>query len=127
MAALNEVARGRTERVVRPPERIDAAVAVVIEADVQPHFRHPLGVAHRTGPGAVHLGRCRPATLDDHEGIEKFLLPIGPSARLAPGECGKRRDDRAHVVLLHIRIAIGGFDAPEPYYDGTLDAEILLD
>src|SRR5690606_26891657 len=40
-AALNEVAAGACERIVRPPERIDAAVSVVIGADIEPDFRHP--------------------------------------------------------------------------------------
>jgi hypothetical protein len=50
LAALEQVARGSCERVVRLAERVDAAVLVVIDADLEPHLRHPLGVAHRAGP-----------------------------------------------------------------------------
>src|SRR5215470_1721729 len=52
LAALNEIARGRGERIVGTAERRDPAVAVVVDADVEPHFRHPLGVSHGAGPRA---------------------------------------------------------------------------
>src|SRR5262249_43161027 len=60
-------------------------------------------------------------------GVEQFLLPIGAAARLPPRQRRERRDDRAHVVLLDVRIAKGRFDAPEPEHDPAVDPVVLLD
>ena len=111
-AAIDQIARARAERVVRPAERIDLAVAVIVETDVEPDFRHPLAVAHRAGPGADHLLRFAPALLHDAHRIDQLGLPIGAPARLAPGERRERRKHRARVVLLHDRIAEGRSRCP---------------
>ena len=112
LAALDEILRGASKRVVGLAERTYPAVAVVIEPDIEPHLRHPLGMAHSAGPGTAHLLGCAPAVLDDDERVEQFLLPISAPPRLAPRKGGERRDDGPHMVLLHIRIAEGGFDPP---------------
>ena len=39
----------------------------------------------------------------------------------------RARENRAHMALLHQRIAVCGFDAPEREQRAALDAEILLD
>ena len=127
LAAVHQVTRGRGERIVRAAERADLAVAVVVHAHVEPDFRHPLRVAHGARPGAAHLLGRAPTALDDDECVEQFLLPIGATARLAPRERRERGDDRAHVVLLHVRIAEGRFDAPEPEHDPAVDPVVLLD
>src|SRR3984893_12945851 len=127
LAALDEILRGTRERVVGLAERRDAAVLVVIDADIEPYLRHPLGVAHGARPGAAHLLGGAPAAVDDHQGVEKLLLPIGAAARLPPGQRRERRDHRAHVILLDIRIAEGGLDSPQPEHDRALDPEVLLD
>jgi hypothetical protein len=51
LAALDEIARRGCERIVRRAERRDLAVMVVVDAEMQPHLGHPLGVAHRTAHG----------------------------------------------------------------------------
>ena len=43
------------QRVVLFVERIDAAIAVKVDADIEPHLWHPLGVLHRAGRGADHV------------------------------------------------------------------------
>src|SRR5262249_54868491 len=126
-SALHEIARGRAKGVVGSAERVDASVAVVVEADVQPDLRHPLGVAHGAGPGAAHLGWVAPAALGDDEPIAQLLPPTGAPPRLTPGQCGERRDDWPHVVLLHVRVAIGGLDPPQTEHDRALDPKILFD
>ena len=126
-AALDEILRGAGERVVRLAEWRHPAIAIVVEPDIEPYLRHPLGMAHGAGPRAAHfLGRAPPA-VDDHQRVEQFLFPIGAAARLAPGERGERRDHGPHMVLLHIRIAEGQFDAPEPEHHRAVDPIVLLD
>jgi hypothetical protein len=49
-AAIDEEARGGAERIVGFAERRNAAVAIVIEPDIEPDFRHPLRMPHRAGP-----------------------------------------------------------------------------
>ena len=63
--ALDEIAGGRSERVVRRAERRNLAVAIVVDTDMQPDLRHPLGVAHGAGPGADHLLWRAPTALHD--------------------------------------------------------------
>ena len=126
-AAIDQIARGGAERIVGLAERRDPAVAVIVDADIEPDFRHPLGVTHRAGPGAPHLLRRAPAAIDDPQRVDQFGFPIGAAARLVPGQCGERGKHRPHVVLLHQRIAEGGFDAPQRQQRAALDAEILLD
>src|SRR5262249_10030143 len=127
LAALDEILRSAGESVVGLAERRHPAVAVVVEPDIEPHLRHPLGMAHGARPGAAHLLGRAPAPLDDDERVEQFLLPIGAAARLSPRERRERRDDGAHVVLLHVRIAEGRFDAPEPEHDPAVDPVVLFD
>jgi hypothetical protein len=69
LAALDEIARRGCERIVRRAERRDLAVMVVVDAEMQPHLGHPLGVAHRTGPRANHFLRGAPTTLDDRRAL----------------------------------------------------------
>src|SRR4051794_34263065 len=127
LAAFQKKACGRTERVVGAPEGTDLAVAVVVHADIEPDFRHPLGMAHGSRPGAAHLLRSAPAPLDDHECIEQFLFPIFLAPRFTPGKRSQGRKNEPHMVLLDIRIPIGGFNSPEPEHHRTVDPEILLD
>jgi hypothetical protein len=84
-------------------------------------------VPHGAGPGAAHLLGCAPATLDDDQRVEEFLFPVAPPPRLAPGERAERREDRTHVVLLDVRIAIGRLDAPYAEHHRRRNAEVLLD
>ena len=126
-AAIDQKARAGAERIVGLAERRHPAVAVVIHADIEPDFRHPLGMAHRAGPRAAHLLRRAPAAIDDLQRIDQFGFPIGAAARLVPGERRERGKYRPHMVLLHQRIAIGGLDAPQRQQRAALDAEILLD
>src|SRR6201999_2126000 len=42
LAAIDEKARGRAERIVRFSERRYPAVMVVVDADIEPDLRHPL-------------------------------------------------------------------------------------
>ena len=65
--------------------------------------------------------------IDDIQRVDQLGFPIGAPARLVPGERGKRGKYRAHMVLLHQRIAEGGLDAPQRQQRAALDAEILLD
>src|SRR6185437_9090877 len=111
-AALDEIARGAGERVVGLAEGRGAPVVVVVDAHVQPHLRHPLGVAHRAGPGADHLGGLRPAPVDDGERIEQLGFPVGAPARLAESERGERRNDRPHVFRVDDHVAERGLHAP---------------
>ena len=127
LAAIDQILRGRAERIVGFAERRNLAVAVIVDADIEPDFRHPLRMSHRAGPRSAHLLRRRPAAIDDSERIDQFGFPIGLAARLVPGERGERGKHRAHVVLLHQRIAKGGFDAPQREQRAALDAEILFD
>ncbi len=107
LAAIDQIFRRRSQRVVGAAERRDLAIAVVVEADIEPDFGHPLRVAHRAGPGAVHFLRGAPATLHDLHRVDQLGLPIGLAPRLVPGERRQRGKHRRHVVLLHQRIAIG--------------------
>jgi len=50
ISALEQVACRAGEGIVRLAERRCPAVAVVVDAHVQPNLRHPLRVAHRAGP-----------------------------------------------------------------------------
>ncbi len=100
---------------------------IVIDADIEPDFRHPLGMAHRTGPRSPHLLRRAPAAVDDPQRIDQFGLPIGLAARRIPGKCRERRKHRAHVVALYPGIAEGGFDAPQRQQRAALDAVIPFD
>ena len=127
MAALREVARGAGDRVVRLAVRRDAAVTIVVDPHVQPHLRHPLGVAHGAGPGADHFLRARPAALDDHQRIGELLLPVGAPPRLAPGERRERGHDRPHVLEVDHDVAEGAFHAPQAEHDERVDAVIALD
>ena len=126
-AAIDQIARAGAQRIVGLAERRHAAVAVIVHADIEPDFRHPLGVAHRAGPGAAHFLRRAPAAIDDLQRVDQFGFPIGAAARLVPGQRGERGKYRAHMVLLHQRIAIGGLDAPQRQQRAALDAEILFD
>ena len=126
-AAVEQIFRGRAERVVGLAERRNLAVAVIVDADMEPDFRHPLGVAHRTGPGAAHLLRSAPAAIDDAKRVDQLAFPIGLAARRVPGERGQRWENRTHVVLLHQGIAERGLDAPQRQQGAALDAEILFD
>ena len=127
LAAIDEIFCGRAQRVVGLAERRHLAVAVVVDADIEPDFRHPLRMSHRAGPGSLHLLRRAPALVDDAQRVDQLGLPIGFSSRLVPGERGKRGKHRRHVVLLHQRIAIGGLDPPQSQQRTALDAEIALD
>ena len=127
VAAVDEIARGGAERIVGLAEGRDPSIVVVIDADIEPDLGHPLGVSHRSRPRSSHFLRRTPATLDYAQRIDKFALPIGAAARLVPGERGQRRKYRAHMVLLHQRIAIGGFDAPQRQQRAALDAVVLFD
>src|SRR5262249_38960002 len=127
LTALHEKTGGRAQRIIGPPERTHTSVAIVIHADVEPDLRHPLRMPHGARPGAAHLLRRSPAALNNHERIEQLLLPIFLAARFTPGERRQSGKNRPHVVLLNIRIAIGGLDPPDPEHHGTVDAEILLD
>ena len=126
-AAVEQIARAGAERVVGLAERRDAAVLVVVHADIEPDFRHPLRMAHRAGPGAAHFLRRAPAAVDDLQRVDQLGFPIGAAARLVPGQRRERGKDRAHMVLLHQGIAIGGFNAPQRQQRAALDAKILLD
>ena len=101
LAAVEQIARAGAERVVGLAERRDAAVLVVVHADIEPDFRHPLRVAHRAGPGAAHFLRRAPAAVDDFQRVDQLGFPIGAAARFVPGQRCQRRKDRAHMVLLH--------------------------
>ena len=127
VAALDEKARGRCQRVVRRTVGRDFAVAVIVDAHIQPDFRHPLGVAHGAGPGADHFLRRAPAALNDDQSVDQLPLPIGAPARFAPGQRRQRRNDRPHMVFRHHRIAECRLDPPDAEHDGGLDAEIPLD
>ena len=126
-AAIEQIARAGAQRVVGFAEWRDFPVAVVVGADIEPDFRHPLGMAHRAGPGAAHLLRRAPAAIDDLQRVDQLGFPIGAAARLVPGQCGERGKYRPHMVLLHQRIAIGGLDAPQRQQRAALDAKILFD
>ena len=126
-AAIDQIARAGAERVVGLSERRHPAVLVVVHADIEPDFRHPLGMAHRAGPGAAHFLRRAPAAIDDLQRVDQLGFPIGAAARLVPGQRRERGKYRPHVVLLHQRIAIGGLDAPQRQQRAALDAKILLD
>ena len=111
-AAVDQIARGGAQRIVGLAERRHPAVLVVIHADIEPDFRHPLGVSHGAGPRAAHLLRRAPAAIDHAQRVDQLGFPIGAAARLVPCERGERGKYRAHMVLLHQRIAIGGFRRP---------------
>ena len=127
LAAIDQIFGGRAERVVGPAEGRDFSVAVIVDADMEPDLGHPLGMAHRAGPGAAHLWRRTPALVDNVQRIDELAFPIGFSARRIPGERGKRGEDRAHMILLHLGIAEGALDAPEREQRAALDAEVLFD
>src|SRR5262249_13850493 len=100
------------ERVVGFAKGRYLAVAIVVDPDIEPDFRHPLRVPHRAGPRSAHLLGRAPAAIDNAQRIDELALPIGLAARLVPGKRGERRKDRAHMVLWHQRIAVSGLDAP---------------
>src|SRR5882724_5862243 len=127
LAAIDQIARAAPKRIVWPAEWIDLAVAVIVEADIEPDFRHPLRVPHRAGPRADHLLGCAPALVDDAQRVDQLGFPIGAPARLAPGERRERRDHRAHMILLHERVTECGLDAPKSEDHAALDTEILFD
>src|SRR5215213_11308012 len=93
LATVEQIARAGAERVVGLAEWRDAAVLVVVHADIEPDFRHPLRMAHRAGPGSPHFLRRAPAAIDDLQRIDQLGFPIAPAARLVPGECCERRKD----------------------------------
>ena len=125
--AIDQITRGGTERIVRLAEWRHPAVAIVIDADIEPDLGHPLGVSHRAGPRSPHLLRRAPAAIDDAQRIDQLRLPIGAAAGFVPGERGQRRKYRPHMVLLDQGIAEGGFDAPQRQQRAALDAEFLFD
>src|SRR6185312_1039320 len=127
LAAIDQVFRGRAECVVGLAKGRDLAVAVVVDADIEPDLRHPLGVAHRAGPGAVHLLRRAPALVDDAQRVDELGLPISLAPRLVPGERREGGKHGGHMVLLHQRIAERGLHAPQREQRAALDAKILLD
>ena len=126
-AALDEVARRRAERVVRRPERRDLAVAVIVDAGMEPDFGHPLSVAHGARPRADHFCRRTPALLNDGQRVDQLGFPVFAPPRLGPCQRRQRGNDRPHVVLLHQRIAEGRLDAPDAEHDRGLDAIVALD
>src|SRR5207248_7336907 len=85
-AAVDQITRATPECVVRLAEWIDLAVAVVVEADIEPDFRHPLRVAHGARPRADHLLRIAPAFVHDAQRVDQLRLPVRATAGLAPGE-----------------------------------------
>src|SRR5258706_7436104 len=127
LAAIDQKARAGTERIVGLAERRYPAIPVVIHPDMEPDFRHPLSMSHRAGPRSPHLLRRAPAAIDDFKRVDQFGFPIGATARFVPGECRERWKYRPHMVLLHQRIAVGGFDAPQRQQCAALDPEILFD
>ena len=50
LAAIEQIFCGGGQRVVGLAERRNLAVAIIVDAEMQPDFRHPLGMAHRAGP-----------------------------------------------------------------------------
>src|SRR5205823_6838890 len=126
-AAIDQIARGGTQCIVRLAERGHPAVMIVVDPDVEPYFRHPLGMSHGAGPGSPHLLRRAPAAIDDAQRIDQLGLPIASAARLIPGERRQRWKYRPHMVLLHERIAEGGFDTPQRQQRAAFDAVILFD
>src|SRR5262249_39532336 len=127
LAAIDQIFRSRAERVIRLAKWRDLAVAVIVDADIEPNLRHPLRVTHGASPGAAPLLRRAPAALDNAHRIDQLAFPIGLAPWLVPGQCGKRRKYRAHVILLHQRIAVRGFDTPKGEQRAAFDAEIALD
>ena len=105
LAAVDQKARGRAQRIVGLAERRHPAVTVIIHPDIEPDLRHPLGVSHRAGPRSPHLLRRAPAAIDDLQRIDQFGFPIGAAARFVPGQRRQRGKYRPHMVLLHQRIA----------------------
>src|SRR3954469_6998111 len=93
-AAVDEIFGGRAQRVVGLAEWRHLAVAVIVDADIEPDFRHPLRMPHRAGPGALHLLRCAPALVDNAERIDQLGLPIGLATWLVPGERSQRGKHR---------------------------------
>src|SRR6185369_5931115 len=75
-AAIDQIARGGTQCIVRFPERRHPAVMIVVDPNVEPYFRHPLGMSHGAGPGSPHFLRRAPAAVDDAERIDQLGLPI---------------------------------------------------
>ena len=126
-AALDQVARGAGQRVIRLAERIDAPVAIEIDADPQPHLGHPLRVAHGAGPRADHGVGPRPVAIDDLERVDQFGFPIAAAARLAEGEGGECRDDRPHVFRIVDDIAERRFHAPQAEQHIAVDAVVALE
>src|SRR5882762_5727312 len=105
LAAIDQKARAGTERIVGLAERRYPAIPVVIHPDIEPDFRHPLGMSHRAGPRSPHLLRRAPAAIDDLQGVDQFGFPIGAAAGFVPGERRQRWKYRPHMVLLHQGIA----------------------
>ena len=127
VSALDQEARRAGKRIVRLAERRGAAVAVIVDAHVEPHLRHPLRVTHRACPRADHLLGFGPAAVDDGECVEQFGFPIFSPARLAPGEGGERGNDRPHVFRIDHDIAERRLHAPEPEQNVAVDAVVLFD
>src|SRR5258706_6154449 len=127
LAAIDQKARAGTEPLVGLAERRSPAIPVVIHPYIEPDFRHPLGMSHRAGPRSPHLLRRAPAVIDDPQRVNQLSLPIGAATRFVPGERRQRWKYRPHMVLLHQRIAVGAFDAPQRQQRAALDAEILFD
>jgi len=59
--------------------------------------------------------------------MDQLGLPIGAAARRVPRQRREGWKDRAHMVLLHLRIAIGGLDTPQRQQRAALDAKVPLD
>ena len=127
LAALEQIARGAGQRIVRLAEGIDAAVMVEIDAHVQPYLGHPLRVTHGAGPGADHLRRLRPAAIDDGQRVEQLGFPIGAPPRLAVGQRRERRDHRPHVFRIVDDVAERRLHAPEAEQHPAVDAVFLFD
>ena len=127
LAAIDQITRAGAERVVGFSKRRHPAVLVVVHSDIEPNFRHPLGVPHGAGPRPPHLIRRAPAAIDDLQCVDQLGFPIGAAARLVPCQRRERGKYRAHMVLLHQRIAIGGLHAPQRQQRAALDAKILFD
>src|SRR6267378_1185594 len=98
LAAVDQKARAGTQRVIGLAERRYSSILVVIHPDIEPDFRHPLGMPHRAGPRSPHLLGRAPAAIDDLEGVDQLGFPIGAAARFVPGKRRQRRKYRPHMI-----------------------------